>query len=215
MRISILTCVIGAALSFLSCSSLRKRAAMPDVPIELTIQSNDNDLAFINMNYYQLKLLDLLEDFQSVNLHLAAEDETPELILDIDVTNFTVWPKDERIYRRNFARRIVVGKDQNNKPIYQTVRAAADIVEIRIRANATFKTRLRKRGEQKAFEKSFPSNFRWQSAYIASIQGDARAIDPFASRTPPFEPDEQDIILALSRDEMVRRLSNEIRSYYD
>jgi len=197
-----------------SCSALRKIGDLLDIKIAVNISSSDHDLDFINMHLYKLKLIDMLDDFQAVHFELAEPDEDAALLLDITIPNFNIWPKDERVSRRSFARNIVVSENKNGRPVYQTVRAVAEVVQIQIRANASFEVRMRRKGNPKIFEKSFPSNFRWNSVYLQNIQGDMRAIDPFAATTPPFEPEDFDLLLALSRDEMVRRLSNEIRTYY-
>jgi len=215
MRILIYAIVLLAIIPvFNGCSSLRKMGDLPDVTIAINIRSSDNDLNFINLHLYKLKLIDILDDFQSVHFDLVESDENPELLLDITIPHFNVWPKEERVTRRAFARNIVVGQDQNGRPVYQTVRASADVVQLQIRANATFETRMRQKGNTKIYEKSFPSNFRWGSVYLENIRGDMRAIDPFVATTPPFEPEDFDLLLALSKDEMVTRLSREIRTYF-
>lgn len=189
---------------------------LPDAPIAINIKSNDNDLDFINLDLYQLKILDYLNDFQEVHLTRADENEKPEIIFNLTIDNFNVWPRNEQRFRQNFSRVIAVGKDANGKTLYQTITASADVVQTEIRANATFKTSLSFTDGQKPFNKVFPANYRYKNAYVENITGDARAISPrlLSSVGPAFEPEPYDLLLALSRQEMVDRISRQIRSYY-
>lgn len=211
---------IFTAPALSACSGLNKRPKTPErvVPIEINISGDSRDVGFINLDYYRLKVLDALEDFQGVDLQLTEPDETPEVILDIKIENFVLWPRDERTSRRVLARNVVVGTDAAGKPIYQTVRASVDIVQVQRRSNARFVTRLNFKGTPpKTFERTFAPNFNYQKVFVDNIQGDPRAVDPslYFSRGTEIEPREDEFLLALSQQEMLRRLSNEIRSYYD
>lgn len=187
------------------------------VPIAINITGSGRDVAFVNLDYYRLKMVDALDNFQSVNLELADEGEKPEITLDLEIDNFNLWPRDERRGRRTLSRTVVVGKDANGRPVYQTARASVDIVQVQRRSNARFEANLKFNGVQpKTFERSFAPNFNYQNTYVDNIQGDPRAVDPllYFSRGAITEPQEIDFLLELSNREMLRRLSDEIRSYY-
>lgn len=68
----------------------------------------------------------------------------------------------------------------------------------------------------KTFQKSISANYRYLNTYVKNIGGDSRAINPrlLSAIGPAFDPEPYDLLLALSRQDMVERISNEIRSYY-
>lgn len=205
--------------TFYSCASLNKTSGRADdvVAMDINIQGNDPDLNMVNLDVLKFKLLDELENFQRVDLTLAAEDEKPKLVLDVNIADFLVWPKDERRSIRTFRRRIAVGTDANNRPVYQVVSASAEIVQVIIRTNAVFNTRLTLTDSiAKPFSRSFSSRYNWTSTYITNIRGDSRAVDPalYAYSMPPIDPLADDLLLVLATREMTKRLSNEIRSYF-
>ncbi len=209
-------------LMMISCNSSRTgktpRAPKRDVPIAINIKANNNaTVNFINTDYFALKLLDDLEQFQTVNLVLVNQDENPEVVLNLDIATFTLWPRDERMSRRRVSRNVVTGNDAAGKPIVQTVSAVVDIVEVQRRSNARFVANLSVKGTPGLkFQRSFSPNFNYVNNYVDNIQGDIRAIDPFlTSRGRGIEPVEDDFLLILARREMNRRLSSELRNYYD
>ena len=129
-----------------------------------------------------------------------------------------LWPKDERVSRRRVSRNIVAGTDSNGKPVYQTVTAVVDIVQIQQRTNARFKTSLSFKADPPVkFQKTFFANYNYVNTYVDNIQGDMRAVDPSISMSRGMLIDltEDDYILILSKQEMIRRLGDEIRKFYD
>jgi hypothetical protein len=206
-------------ITSISCKTPKApRAPKIDVPITINIQAETSaNTNFINLSYYRFQLLSAIEQFQSVNFVLVEPDEKPEIVLDINIENFTLWPKDEQVSRRRVSRNIVAGTDSNGKPVYQTVSATVDIVQIQQRTNARFKTVLSIKAEPRLkFQKTFIANYNYMNTYIDNIQGDMRAVDPSInmSRGMGIEPMEDDYILILSKQEMIRRLGDEIRKFY-
>ncbi|SDM15964.1 hypothetical protein SAMN05421813_10710 [Daejeonella rubra] len=204
----------------ISCKTQKKtRAPKIDVPIAINIEAESSASAnFINLSYYRFQLLNELEQFQSINFVLVDADENPDVVLDITIENFTLWPKDERVSRRRVSRNIVAGTDSNGKPVYQTVTASVDIVQIQQRTNARFKTSLLIKAETPVkFQKTFIASYNYVNTYVDNIQGDPRALDPSISmsRGMGIEPTEDEYILILSKREMTRRLGDEIRKFYD
>lgn len=206
-----------AFLSLAGCSATRKKAPQQRVPIAIRVDVKDNRAAFIDMDLYRYKLIEYLNQFQRVDLDLVQEDEQPEIQLTISIDYFSLWPKEQRSSRRSFSRNVYVGKDANNKPIYQTVTASADFVQVQIRSDAKFSTNMRFRKRKEPFEKVFVSNYRWNNFYVDNIEGDPRALEGplFGSVGPPIDPLPYDFLLTLSRQEMVERISREIRSVYN
>ena len=199
------------------CASFKSRGPEQVVPIALTIEAEDPQLASVNLNVFGFKAIDRLEDFNTVNLDLVDEPDSASILLNITIDRFTMFPPEQRISRRFFRRNIQVGTDANGKPVYQTVTASADIVQSRIRTSAFFNTNLTIRGTPgKTFERGFSENLNIDNVYVRNIQGDSRAVDPsiYSATMPPMEPLTDDIILALANKEMLDRLSREIRSYY-
>lgn len=207
------------SLSAIACKT-RNSSKVPkrDVPIAINIQTDDNARNnFFNPSYYRFQLLSAIEQFQSVNFVLVEPDENPEIVLNLSIENFMLWPKDEQLSRRRVSRNIVTGSDSDGKPVYQRVTALVDIVQVQQRTNARFKTSLSIKAESPVkFQKTFFANYNYRNTYVDNIQGDMRAVDPSMSlsRGMGIEPTEEDYIMILSKQEMIRRVSDEIRKFY-
>lgn len=206
----------------LACNSTKSgrtpRAPKREVPIAINIRAENNaTVNFIDLNYFRLQLIRDLDQFQDVNFLLVDAEENPEVVLNLDITSFTLWPRDERMSRRRVSRNIAVGTDAAKKPIYQTVTAVVDIVEIQRRSNARFATNLTVKGTPGLkFQRTFAPTYNYVNTYVDNIQGDQRALNPtLTMRGIDIEPLENDFLLLLARQEMIRRLSTELRRYYD
>lgn len=208
---------LSSACGTANKSQKTKRLPARVVPIAFNIETKGNsELNFINMNYYRLKILSELENFQNVDFTLVEPDENPELVLNLNINNFVLWERDERVSRRNLSRVVQTGTDANGKPVYQTVRASVDIVQVQRRSNASFVAEIKfKANPEKNFKRSYSPNYNYNNTYVDNIQGDQRAVDPslYFSRNSGIEPDAQDFLFNLSG-EVVQRVSSELRSYY-
>lgn len=205
-----------------ACNSSRsgKKPRIPkrEVPIAININAENNaTVNFINLDYFRLQLIQDLDQFQEVNFLLVDPSENPEVVLNLDINSFTLWPRDERTFRRRVSRNIAVGTDANGKPIYQTVTASVDIVQIQRRSNARFAATLVIKGTPGLkFQRTFAPTYNYVDNYVENVQGDSRALDPrLMTRGISIEPMESDFLLILARQEMIRRLSSELRKYYD
>jgi hypothetical protein len=212
--------LLSLVLGGISCKTQKvPRAPKIDVPITINIEAESSaNTNFINLGYYRFQLLNAIEQFQSVNFVLVESDENPEAVLNITIENFMLWPRDERLSRRRVSRNIIAGTDSSGKPIYQTVTAIVDIVQIQQRTNARFKTSLSIKAETPVkFQKTFTANYNYVNTYIDNIQGDMRAVNPSLSMSRGMgnELTEDDYILILSKQEMTRRIADEIRKFYD
>ncbi|MGB4399746.1 MAG: hypothetical protein WBJ10_10265 [Daejeonella sp.] len=209
-------------LTVMACNSSRSgkspRTPKREVPIAINIDAeNSRTINFINLDYFRLQLIQDLDQFQEVNFLLVDPSENPEVVLNLNISSFTLWPRDERMARRRVSRNIAVGTDAAGKPIYQTVTATVDIVEIQRRSNARFEASLLIKGTPGLkFQRTFVPRYNYVDTYVNSVQGDTRAIDPrLMTRGINIEPVESDFLLLLARQEMIRRLSSELRNYYD
>ena len=218
MRISILLLLLVLILS--ACGTAgkgSKRAPKRLVPVAFNIETRENsELNFVNMDYYRLKILDQLKNFQNVQFTIAEPDEEPEVTLNLNIDNFVLWPRDERVSRRNLSRTVQTGTDASGKPVYQTVRATVDVIHVQQRSNARFIVDLSVKGTpDKTYKRSYSPNYNYAKVYADNIQGDSRAVDPqlYFSRGPGFEPEAMDFLLNLSN-EMVQNVSMQLRSYY-
>jgi hypothetical protein len=209
-------------ITVIACNSSKSgrtpRPPKREVPIAIDIKAQNNaSINFINLDYFRLQLIQDLEQFQEVNFVLVDPAEGPEVILNMDISSFTLWPRDERMSRRSVSRRIVAGTDAAGRPVYQTVTATVDIVQIQRRSNARFVTNLTIKGTPGLkFSRTFVPNYNYVNTYVDNVQGDSRALDPrLMVRGMGMEPTENDFLLTLARQEMIRRLSAELRKYYD
>lgn len=220
MKYSLIVLVIISILS--SCgtagkSGKAKREPKREVPIAINIKTGkSNELNFLNLDYYRLKVLDQLEDFQNVDFTLVEPEEDPEVVFNLNIDNYILWPRNEQVSRRVLSRVIQTGSDASGKPIYQTVRASVDIIQVQRRSNARLLVDLKVKGNPgKTYKQSFAPNYNYSIVYVDNVQGDPRAVDPsiYFSRGPAMEPESLDFLLQLSQ-EMTQRVNRELRSYY-
>ena len=211
--------IFGFILVLSACGTRKngKKELRPIVLIDFNIETQQNSgLNFINMDYFKLKVLDQLENFQNVNLTLAEPDEKAAVTLNMNIDNFILWPRDERVSRRTLSRVVQSGTNAAGKPVYETVRASADVIQVQRRSNARFNVELKYKDKpEQTFKRNFSPNYNYSNTYIENIQGDSRAVDPrlYFSRNSGMEPQEIDFLLRLSN-EMVQRISSELRKYY-
>jgi len=210
-----------AIMVFAGCGTSNRVAKTPiaDVGIAITINSeNSSSVNFVNTDYFKFRLLDELEDFQSVNFILVDKGDDPEVVLNINIDNFVLWPRDERRSRRTVSRRVAVGTDAAGKPIFQTVSATVDIVQVQRRSNARFVANLTIKDQPPFnFQRSFAPSYNYVNTYVDNVYGDPRAVDASLSmaRGMGIEPLDDDFLLILANREMTRRLSDELRKYYN
>lgn len=216
--LSIIVLVFTLSACTSSKSGKTNRTPKREVPIAITIRAENNaTVNFINTDYFRLQLIQDLDQFQAVNFILVDPSENPEVVLNMDISSFTLWPRDERMVRRRFSRNVAVGTDAAGKPIYQTVVASVDIVQVQRRSNARFATNITVKGTPGLkFQRTFAPNYNYVNTYVDNVSGDSRALDPgLMTRSIGIEPNENDFLLILARQEMIRRLSSELRRYYD
>ncbi|HEY0898574.1 MAG TPA: hypothetical protein VGD90_04530 [Sphingobacteriaceae bacterium] len=202
-----------------ACSSKKgARTNAPAVPIALSIRGgNSYHLGSVNLDILRLKLYQDLRQFQNTNLDLVETDENPEVLLDIDIDNFIIWPKDERTVRRVFSRTIQVGTDSKGKPVFQTVSASVDFTQTKIKSNGRFIANLTFKGNPpEVFKRTFAPSYTYFNTSAGNINGDPRAVDPAVLSAGAFsmEPMAEDFLLSLLREELMRRISDELRSHY-
>ncbi|SKB31156.1 hypothetical protein [Daejeonella lutea] len=215
----ILLLIVTASMACNSSKSGRTpKVPKREVPIAINIKAQNNaTINFVNTDYFALQLVQDLDQFQEVNFSLVGAEDNPEVVLNLDISSFTLWPRDERMVRRRVSRSVPVGTDAAGKPIYQTVTASVDIVQVQRRSNARFVTNLTVKGTPGLkFQRTFVPNYNYVHTYVDNVQGDPRALDPgVMTRGIEMEPLENDYLLILARQEMVRRISTELRKYYD
>lgn len=209
-------------ISLIACNSSKSgrtpRAPKREVPVAINIKAQNNaSINFVNTDYFAMQLIQDLEQFQAVNFVVVGIEDNPEVVLNLDISSFTLWPRDERMFRRRVSRNVAVGTDAAGKPVYQTVSASIDIVQIQRRSNARFVTNLTVKGTPGLkFQRTFVPSYNYVYTYIDNVQGDPRALDAgMMTRGMEIEPMENDFLLILARQEMVRRLATELRKYYD
>jgi len=207
-------------ISGTSCKTrISSKEPKRDVKIAINISAEPSaSTNLIHIDYYRFQVLTDLEQFQRVNFELVEIEDNPEVVLDLKIENFTLWPWDERVSRRIIRRNIVVGTDSNGKPIYQTVSASVDIIQAQRRSNARLISSLVINSDPPLkFQRTFTPYYNHVETYIDNIQGDPRALDASISiaRGRDLELMEDDFLLFLSKQEMLRRLGDELRKYYD
>lgn len=193
------------------------------VPKNITIAINIHDKNnathnLVNLDFFQLQLLDEIRKFQKANFVLAENDENPELILDLTIEEFKLWPINKTVSSRTESRDIRVGQNEKGEPIYETMRANVTTARVKRKANARLKASIRNNaGIPYNYQETFETSYSYDNRYIESVHGDPNLISE--SRTGESrgvrEPQESNILILLSKKEMTRKLSLELRKYYD
>jgi hypothetical protein len=114
------------------CGSTKSiRSHTPKVPIAILISTdNSPDIFGLNDEYYTYHIVDVLDNFPEYDLVLVNYDENPEVVCNLSINTFNIWPKDERVYRRSFSKNIQSGVNAAGQPVYQAISAIAEIVQI-------------------------------------------------------------------------------------
>src|SRR4051812_44437687 len=110
--------VIVISVIFSACSSKKgMRPKAEQVTIALNLRA-DNSVSFtgLNMDFYSFNLKRALTEFQNVSLDFVEPEDRPRVVLDVTVENFTIYPRQDRSYRRNYSARVQSGTDAAGKP---------------------------------------------------------------------------------------------------
>lgn len=191
-------------------SSVPKR----DVSIAINIRDENNATQnLINLDFFRLQLLDEIRKFQKANFVLAENDENPELILDLIIEEFKLWPKTKTVSSRTESRNIRTGQDEKGNPIYETLRANVTTARVKRRADARLKASItNKAGLPYNYQETIETSYSYDNRYIESVHGDPNLI---SESRGTVEPRESDILFLLSKKELTGKLSLELRKYYD
>jgi len=185
-----------------------------DVLIAINIRDENNATQnLINLDFFRLQLLDEIRKFQKANFVLAENDENPELILELTIEEFKLWPKAKTVSSSTESRSIRTGQDEKGNPIYETLRANVTTARVKRRAFARLKASItNKAGLPYNYQETFETSYSYDNRYIESVHGDPNLI---SESRGTGEPRESDILILLSKKELTRKLSLELRKYYD
>lgn len=185
------------------------------VSVAINIKSNeDPDLRQVNLDLFRISLVKTLQNFQSVNLKLT-EAEDADVVIDLNVDEFTIWPERQTVTRQVFSKSVPVGTNSEGKTIYQTVTASADRVTSKTEAKASLDTKLKFRKDSvDTFTKTFFTKTEYSKTSLQNVQGDMRAMNQSALTNGGIpDPPKEWYLTALSSD-MARRVSEELRKKY-
>ena len=211
---SIFIILFALGISCKAKEPVSNNAIPKNVTIAINIHDDNNATQnLINLDFFRLQLLDEIRKFQKVNFVLAANDENPELILELNIEEFKLWPKTKTVSSRTESRNIRVGQDEKGEPIYETMRANVTTVRVKRKANARLNASItNKAGLPYNYQETFETSYSYDNRYVESIHGD-QFLNNESRGTG--EPRESDILFLLSKKELTRKLSLELRKYYD
>lgn len=184
----------------------------------ITISINIHDINnatqnLINLDFFRLQLLDEIRKFQKASFVLAENDENSELILNLNIEEFKLWPGTKTVSSSTQSRNVRTGQDNQGNPVYETMRANVTTARIRRKANARVEVSITNTaGLPYNYQETFETSYSYDNRYIESVQGDQFITKE--SRGIP-EPREGDILFLLSKKELTRKLSLQLRRYYD
>lgn len=183
------------------------------ITIAINIHDNNNTIQEpIDLDFFKLRLFDEIRKFQKVSYVLVENDEHPELILELDIEEFKLWPKTKTVSSNTESRNILVGRDEKGNPIYETMRANITTVREKQKANARLNASItNKAGLPYNYQETFDTSYSYDNRFIESVDGDQFIKDSQRGR----EPRECDILFLLSKKELTRKLSLQLRRYYD
>ncbi|SDM15991.1 hypothetical protein SAMN05421813_10711 [Daejeonella rubra] len=184
------------------------------VTIAINIHDKNNATQnLVNLDFFRLQLLDEIRKFQKASFVLAENDENPELILDLNIEEYKLWPGNKTVSTSMQSRDIRTGQDDKGNPVYETMRANVTTARIRRKADARMKASItNSAGLPYNYQETFETSYSYDNRYIESVQGDQFITKE--SRGIP-EPRESDILFLLTKKELTRKLSLQLRRYYD
>jgi len=198
--------------------AVSKNVLPKNVTIAINIRDENNTTQnLVNLDFFRLQLLDEIRKFQKANFVLAENDENPELILELTIEEFKLWPKTKTVSSRTESRNIRIGQDEKGNPIYETLRANVTTARVKRRADARLKAKItNKAGLPYNYHETIETNYSYDNRYIESVHGDPNLIGESRNESRGTgEPRESDILFLLSKKELTGKLSLELRRYYD
>lgn len=187
------------------------------VPISINIRTdNSASSSELNTYLYKLKIKEFLDDFRKVNLVLVEQDENADVILDIDVKNLNILPKKEINSERVYKRTEQVGTDSNGNPVFRTTTATVYVESSEIRSTTRLSSKFTfKDSAYVVPPKNYFADYTWRYTGV-STGGDLKAFNITRSQSPllTFEPSTNDFLFQLSNQEMLSRVSYDLRKYY-
>ncbi|HCN84045.1 MAG TPA: hypothetical protein DIT07_10575 [Sphingobacteriaceae bacterium] len=210
-------CLCALIIALSACSSKLNTSSRHEklkLPIAINIITDKSvNLTDLEPSLYKLKIIDFLDDFGQADLVLVEDNENADVILDIDVKDFRIFPKKEISSTKTIKSSILTGTDATGKPIYQIVTTTvyAESVTIpsttRLSSKFTFKDPSYSVRPQNYF-----GQYTWRDGGVA-VGGYQAASNHTSSRLPNGEPFAEDFLFQMSV-EMLNRVSYDLRKYY-
>ncbi len=199
---------------FKTKENVSSNAPNGNITIAINIHDNNNTTQdLINLDFFKLQLFDEIRKFQKASYVLVENDEHPELIIELDIEEFKLWPKTKTVSSSTESRNIRVGQDERGNPIYETMRANITTVRAKRKANARLNASItNKAGLPYNYQETFDTSYSYDNRFVESVHGD-QFINKESQRGG--EPREGDILFLLSKKELTRKLSLQLRRYYD
>lgn len=196
----------------------KERVSSNPLPKNITISINIHDKNnatqnLVNLDFFRLQLLDEIRKFQKASFVLAEIDENPELILELNIEEFKLWPGSKTVSSSTQSRNVRTGQDNQGNPVYETMRANVTTARVRRKANARVGASIiNTAGLPYSYQEIFETSYSYDNRYVESVHGDQFITKE--SRGVP-EPKQGDILFLLFKKELTRKLSLELRRYYD
>jgi hypothetical protein len=213
--------VFALIIALSACSSrmnTRSHQARIKVPIAINVNTDNSiNSTEVNPYLYRLKLIDFLDDFREVDLVLVENEKKADIILDIDVTNLYISPLRESSTTTHYRKNVQVGTDATGKPIFQTITAEVYREFSMIRSTSRLASKLTfKDPTYKVSPRNYFANYTW-SHNGSTVGGDMQAfkINSGAQQgLSTHEPSPDELLFALTSQELLGRLSYDLRRYY-
>jgi len=189
------------------------------VPIQINVQTEKNfsgDLS--NIYFLQNKFLEELRTVPHIDFVIAKANEKPEVVLNVQVSNFFLSQRDEKTTVRTVNADVEIGKDVNNAAIKQNVAANIQNTVVKRNSRANMESVISIDGDVPfKYQKVFPSQYNYVNSTTA-VSGDLRAIGNGLRIQPPGsgppEPLENEFLYLLAKKDLMGRVIEEIKKYY-
>ncbi len=196
----------------------KNKTAKRKVPVKINIETDKNfagDLS--NVYFLQTKILEELRAVPRVDFEIAGQNEKPEVLIDIKVSNFFLSQRDEKTTIRTVTSEVEIGKDAGSNAIKQTVAANIQNTVVKRKTSGNLEASVVIDGDIPfTYLKVFPSLYNYAGS-TTTVSGDLRALGSFRAPQPgstPSEPLENEFLFLLAKKEMMERVISEMKKYY-
>lgn len=214
------TCILLLMLAILVFSAAQvntipKKSAQSKrlVPVHIQVSTASTVAVATNdLTAYVAQFADELNINIPVKLYLVENEKDAEVVLELEIVELILGPREEKIVNKAALKTNVVGKDAQGTKISQTVNSVYEQKTVKRETKAIFKSLLLiKNSPEHRFEKTFTSTYLLN---YTETSGEPVVSHGVQRRRVFIEPKDPEYLMLLTKAELTGKISGEIRKYY-